>query len=353
MKTARVVQWTTGLVARQAVRAIADRDDLELVGVYAFSKEKVGVDAGDLVGLDRHLGVEATDDVDALVALAPDCVLYMPLHPDVAHLARLLRSGVNVLTTAFVTGQMLTAEDRSTLEAAALAGSASLFGSGIHPGQTDQLAAMASSICTDVHYVRVAESVDLTMWADNPNQDEFGWGRPKGDPGHAADIERATAVDMDSLDLIARLFGFPLDGVRCEVQFAHATKDLDVPGRVVKTGTVAGVDIRWIGLTSGVDAVEVNLRWTLGTDLEPVWPAPDGFSFEVRGNPNVVLNMMFYPEDLANLTVESMASVGHLVTAMPVVNAIHAVIEARPGLITYADLPPITAPFVPRQKQPS
>jgi hypothetical protein len=32
-----------------------------------------------------------------------------------------------------------------------------------------------------------------------------------------------------------------------------------------------------------------------------------------------------------------------MITAMPVVNAIPAVVAARPGIITYADLPTITA----------
>jgi hypothetical protein len=74
----RVVQWTTGKVASEAVKAIAERPDLELLGVFAFSKEKVGQDAGELTNLGRSLGVTATDDIDALIALKPDCVIYMP-----------------------------------------------------------------------------------------------------------------------------------------------------------------------------------------------------------------------------------------------------------------------------------
>ena len=77
-----MVQWTTGNIAKQAVRAVLDRADLELVGVYAFSAGKAGKDVGHLVGLDRAVGVAATSDIEAIIALKPDCVLYMPLHPD-------------------------------------------------------------------------------------------------------------------------------------------------------------------------------------------------------------------------------------------------------------------------------
>src|SRR3954471_17695393 len=76
--TVRVVQWTTGNVGRCAVRAIVAHPDLELVGCYAFSADKVGRDAGALAGIDP-VGVAATDDIDALLALRPDCVVYTPM----------------------------------------------------------------------------------------------------------------------------------------------------------------------------------------------------------------------------------------------------------------------------------
>src|SRR5687768_8897642 len=94
----RVIQWTTGNVARQTVRAILGRPDLELVGAYAFSPEKEGVDVGTLVGLPDPVGVTATSDVSALLALDPDCVVYSALHIDVDEVAALLRAGVNVVT---------------------------------------------------------------------------------------------------------------------------------------------------------------------------------------------------------------------------------------------------------------
>jgi hypothetical protein len=348
MDRVRVVQWTTGLVARQAVKGIVARPGLQLVGAYAFSPDKVGRDVGELVGLGRTLGIEATDDIDALLALQPDCVVYMPLHPDIDHLVRLLEAGINVATTAFVTGRMLGEQACERLRAAAVAGGASIFGTGIHPGHTDLLAAVASGLCSEIRHVRVLESVDLTLWAAEATQDEFGWGRPAGDPGHAEDVERATVVDVDSLDLIAQLLGVPLDDVRCEVQFAHATKDLDIPGRPVPAGHVAGIDIRWIGLSGPDEIAEINLRWTLGSDLDPAWDPPAGFVFEVRGNPCITMRLDFMPEDLENLTVEEMASFGQLITAMPLVNAIPSVVAARPGFLTYRDLPPVTAPVVPR-----
>lgn len=90
--TYRVVQWTTGNVGRKSVHAVVANSDLDLVGCYAWSPDKVGRDAGELCDLDP-LGVVATDDVDALLALKPDCVVYNPMFADVDELVRILGAG--------------------------------------------------------------------------------------------------------------------------------------------------------------------------------------------------------------------------------------------------------------------
>ncbi|RAY12874.1 dihydrodipicolinate reductase [Actinomadura craniellae] len=336
----RVVQWTTGNVGRQSVVAIAERPELELVGVYAFGKEKVGRDVGELAGLDRPLGVLATDDIEAIIGLAPDCVLYMPLHPDMEHLTRLLRAGINVLTTAsFLTGRAYGQAARAALEEAAQAGNASLFGSGVNPGYADQLAAVASGVCRQVDYVKVFESFDIGMWAGDANQDELGWGRPAGDPGHADDVRKATAPFSDAVEALAELLDATIDDVRCEVDFAHATKDLDLPGRPVKSGTVAGLDVRWFGVSGGVDVVEAHVRWTVTPELDPAWEVAMAYLIEVRGHPQVNLRVEVLPQDMTSMSLEEMLAIGSVITAMPVVNAIPAVVAARPGIVTYADLP--------------
>ena len=75
----RVVQFSTGNVGQHSLRAIIGRPDLQLVGVHAANPAKVGRDASELCGLTEPTGVLATDDLDALIALEPDCVVYTAL----------------------------------------------------------------------------------------------------------------------------------------------------------------------------------------------------------------------------------------------------------------------------------
>src|SRR5258707_1346756 len=69
----RIIQWATGNVGRAAVEGILAHPELELVGAYVTSAAKAGRDVGEICGL-GPIGVRATDDVDAILALEADCV---------------------------------------------------------------------------------------------------------------------------------------------------------------------------------------------------------------------------------------------------------------------------------------
>src|ERR1043165_3560643 len=98
-KTYRIIQWMTGDVGRAGVRHFAESPVFDLVGVLVHSEDKVGKDAGVIAGI-APIGVTATDDGDAIVALDADCVFYTPIIMDVDTVCRLLRSGKNVVTTS-------------------------------------------------------------------------------------------------------------------------------------------------------------------------------------------------------------------------------------------------------------
>ena len=345
-----VVQWTTGNVARQTVRAIQARPDLELVGVYARSPSKDGKDAAELCGLTESSGVLATSDVDALLSLAPDCVVYTPLHPDVGELTAILGQGINVVTSSeFLTGTNLRPEDRTAVESAAESGGASIFGSGMNPGYAQLLAAIGTGISIDVRHIRLTESVDVSLFAGDANMDDLGWGRPEGDPSHAADVEGATLVFAEGVEVLARIVGLRPDDLRCSVEFAIAEKDLNLPGRPIAKGTVAGIDVRWEAIVDGQPLIESHQRWVMSRSIQPAWTVEHGYEVEVAGDPHIKLKLDIWPDvdDLASLTLEDIHSIGMRITGVPLVNAIRGVCAAEPGIRTYADLPTVATRMTP------
>lgn len=99
------VVWGTGNVGRAAIRAVEAHPALKLAHVLVHDPGKVGRDAGALAGLDRHLGVAATDDIEAVLATSPRAVVYAAsgdIRPDeaLADITRAVAGGAVVVTPA-------------------------------------------------------------------------------------------------------------------------------------------------------------------------------------------------------------------------------------------------------------
>jgi 4-hydroxy-tetrahydrodipicolinate reductase len=336
----RVVQWTTGNVGKSSVQAIAANPALELVGCYAWSPEKVGHDAGELCGI-APLGVAATDDVHALLALEPDCVVYNPMWIDTDELVRILAAGVNVVATAaFITGHNQ-GGGRDRLVAACRAGNATLFGTGISPGFAELLAIVSATICQRIDKVTVNEAADTTFYDSPATEIPVGFGKPIDHPDLQAMTAQGTAVFAEAVRLVADALGVELDDIVCEAEYAQTTTDLDLGSWTIPAGCVAGVAASWQGLVGEKVVVELNVRWRKGTTLDPDWQiAQDGWVIQIEGLPTVTLNVGFLPPpDFQAETIADFMVIGHIITAMPAINAIPAVVAAPPGIATYNDLP--------------
>src|SRR4029079_12950919 len=129
--TYRVVQWATGGVGRAAIEGVLAHPDLELAGCWVHSASKHGVDVGTLLGVDP-IGVTATSDVDAALAIDADCALYAPLMADPGVVTRTLRAGTTVVTPR---GWFFPPhEERERFDTICKAAGVTLHGTGIHPG---------------------------------------------------------------------------------------------------------------------------------------------------------------------------------------------------------------------------
>ena len=149
--TLKVIQWATGKVGQRAARAIIDHPGLELVGVHAFSPDKVGKDAGELCGTDET-GVLATDDVEELLALGADCVSYNPLLPNPDELEREFSRPASMSSRLLASSPARNVMGNlyERLDRAARKGGASIFGAGINPGFMNLLAVTLTGLCDRV-----------------------------------------------------------------------------------------------------------------------------------------------------------------------------------------------------------
>jgi hypothetical protein len=331
----RVVQWSTGNIGRRALGVLLDRDDFDLVGVHAFGSDKVGRDAGVLAGR-PPVGVAATGDTDALIELRPDCVNYMPRVIDYELVIRMLRAGINVVTTGdFLTGTHHPAE-LPALEEAARQGSATFLGTGFEPGFINVVAGFLTGACPRVHSVKLVETLDCTTYPVQEVWTVLGFGKPPRaritqlDP----ETQRYGLGYFETLDMIATMLGAELDSKEAFIEPAVLTRDLKLGWVEYAAGTVGGQRRTYRGYRGGRPVVELAICWTMSSDaLDPQWTDPEGFSVVIEGEPRVDATIRFGEpgQDAMTVLMDS--------TAIAAVNAIPFVCAAQPGVITPIDLP--------------
>jgi hypothetical protein len=158
----RVIQWATGGVGRAAIEGVLAHPDLELVGAWVHSPDKEGVDLGAILNREP-LGVRGTGDVDTLLALEADCVVYSPFMADPKVVADILASGKNVVTPL---GWFYPAQtERERFDSLARQSGVTLHGTGIHPGGiTEIFPLMISALSGSITHVRAEEFSDIRTY---------------------------------------------------------------------------------------------------------------------------------------------------------------------------------------------
>ena len=345
----RVIQWSTGGVGCRAIRAIASRPDLELIGVWVHSEKKAGKDAGVLMGMDP-LGVVTTQDADALLKMDADCVCYTAAGSDLGEgrlrecideFCRILESGKNIVTTSvpgltFPKGYAADTTER--LEAACQAGGSSLFASGIEPGFAGDLFPL--TLLTMSESVISVRAQEIFNYADYPvafvMNEVFGFGKA---PDYKPFITMGGAMISQwgpSLKMVAHALGAELDEIRETYETEVTDKKLEVACGVIEAGTVGAVRFQIIGVIDGRDAIVIEHVNRMSNDLAPNWAAAPSGTYRViiEGMPNITCEFQ-----VGSRPGDDHSEHGMVATAMRVVNAIPAVCDADPGLVSALDLP--------------
>lgn len=334
----RVVQWATGNVGAESLKAILMDPRLELVGVRVFSQEKQGVDAGELCDMPAT-GVRATTRTEEILALDADCVAYMPRHADLEEVCALLQSGKNVICTPFLFyGEALPMEEREKLRKACEAGGSSVHGTGIHPGFAGMVLPLAmSGMSRSIRHIRIQEKADWTFYnSPRITFDNMRFGHPPEEARLEANpfARFNAAIFEQQIHMLARALGAELDEVTVDQDLAIATEDYDVMAGHVGADTVNGQRYRWRGRERGETILEIDALWTLGGSYPEDWPKPrEGWTVAIEGEPSLqahFLSLASFERSDASMAEHVHAS--DIATAMLAVNTIPALCEAPVGI---------------------
>jgi 2,4-diaminopentanoate dehydrogenase len=340
----RVIQWATGAQGVESIRAMIDRDDLELVGGWVHTEAKEGADLGVLAGREP-IGITATRDLETVLALDADCVAYMPRNTSLDDVCAILASGKNVVTTAFLFyPKALPQAELDRLLAACEQGGSSIHGTGLNPGNLSGVLPLAlSGMCRSIERVTLQERADWSFYeSTNITFDNMRFGRlPEEVTEEASDFLRFNSgIFKEEIELVAEALGAEIDEITTDVDLVLAQQDHDIFGITLAAGTVSGQRWHWQGRREGHTLVEIDALWTVGGEYPPHWPTPaDGWTLTIEGEPSVQAHLLTLASYSRNLPITEHVRAASIATAMQAVNAIPALCQAAPGIRTMADLP--------------
>ncbi|HEY8385961.1 MAG TPA: hypothetical protein VIK82_07065 [Porticoccaceae bacterium] len=332
MKKLRVIQLATGKVGEHALRAILDDPRLDLVGVYVYSADKVGMDAGQLCSR-PPCGVLASNDLDQILLSRPDVAIYTPMLADVSQVEKLLENGVDVISTnLFSNVGGVQGEVRQRLESACERGNSSFHVTGVHPGWANALAVSLTGVCRRVDCVSLYESADCSEYESPETWLALGMSLPEA----TAEVESVARMSLqsfaDATQRMAEAMSVSLDELRFGVEFAKASARTDLGWLCLERGTIAAIRGGWDGIVNGRTVVRTRVAWYLTDRLEQDWHFDDDhYHLVVDGDPGVECRVRFIPQPdwQPNDTLIS--------TALPAIHAIFNVHDAPAGILGLKD----------------
>ena len=340
MSALRVVQWATGTTGKLSLRALIERDDLELVGVRVYDPAKVGKDAGELIGVPAT-GVTTTDRIEDIVALDPDVVVYMgsvESNPDgcFGDVADLLRAGIDVVATgsSFVDTRAFAEERYDAIAAASREGRSTFLGLGLFPGFWGEvIAPMLSRLAFRTGNIVVRESLSYAGYESAPLMfDVMGYGQP-ADSTYArlSDPSQAANAFVGTASVVAKALGATVESIEPFRETAITEHELQVAAGTIPAATVGAMKLGLRAKCGPLTITVEHVTW-MDPDVKPEWSGREGYEIEFDGAPTMRASLVL------GTNGEDHTDMGCLATAMHAVHAIPVVHAAPPGVLDLADV---------------
>lgn len=333
MKKIKIVLYGVGPIMNYIANLLLQKKGAEIVGAIDTDPTKVGKDLGELIGIEKQLGIMVSDDPDAILSKTKAEVV---IHATKSYLdgiypqiAKAIEYGANVVSTAeelaypYVTNPSLA----RSIDKSAKAHGVTVLGTGIAPGFLhDTLVIVFTGICQRVDNIKVVTVSDASLMRP-AFQKKIGVGMTVEEFKEAVQKELITLhVGLrNSIGLVASALSLELDKIE-ELPPEPVLAETSIRSEYteVKPGQVVGVKQYARGLKEGKEVIAFDFRSYVGAGETYNEILIEGLpSFKIK--PEFILGKEIWTPDLG--------------TAAVIVNSIPHVINAPSGLLTMKDLP--------------
>ncbi len=322
----RVLVYGLGPIGASVARQLVARKGFALVGAVDVDREKVGLDVGQVIDLERRLKVRVTNDAVGCIRQARPDVVVMCTSSSLKKALPSIETVLKLRTPIVSTTEELSypvGRNRTiarAIDQMAKKAKVAVVGTGVNPGfAMDALPVMLSGVCERVDSVRVDRVQDARI-RRLPFQQKIGAGLTVDQ--FAAKVKDGSVRHVglaESITMIARAFGWTLNEISDEIQPKLAKVPVESDLLAVDPGYVCGIVQDGIGYRKGLPVITLHMEAYLG--------APESYdTVTIEGLPRIVQR------------IEGGLH-GDIATASIAVNAVPQVLRVAPGLRTMIDMP--------------
>jgi len=328
MQNVKIVLYGVGAVGTMIAKFLLQKKGVEIVGAVDIAENKVGKDLGEVLSLEKKLGIKVSSDIDTILEKAkPDIAIHTTssfLKDTFPQLAAIVKHGVNVVSTCEELSYPQVSEPilAEKLDTLAKNYDATVLGTGINPGfLMDTLVITLTAPCQRVERI-IATRVMNAATRRLPFQKKIGAGLTIEEFKRRIETKQITGhVGLEqSIGMIADALGWKLDKISVEAaEPVIAEKAVESKDIKVKAGNAAGLRQKAKGFIKNNEVITLDFQAYIGAKEEYD-------AVKIEGVPNI--NQKIQP-----------CVHGDLGTVAMVVNSIPKVINAPAGLHTMKDLP--------------
>jgi 4-hydroxy-tetrahydrodipicolinate reductase len=328
MRKLRVILYGVGAVGSLIAKFLLEKEGVEIVGAVDIAKNKVGKDLGEVLSIERKLGIKVSADADALFSkIKADIAIHTTssfLKDTFPQIASIIKYGVKVISTCEELTYPYYTEPKLAKELDTLAKkhNATVLGTGINPGfLMDTLVITLTAVCQKIEKIEAARVMNAATRRLS-FQRKIGAGLTVEEFRQKIENKQITGhVGLEeSIAIIAAALAWKLEKIVVEsVEPVIAKKSVRSNDIKVNAGEVAGLRQKARGVMKNKEVITLDFQAYIGAREEYD-------AITIDGVPSV--NQKIQP-----------CVHGDIGTIAMVVNSIPKVIKASPGLLTMKDLP--------------
>jgi 4-hydroxy-tetrahydrodipicolinate reductase len=326
MSTIRTLHVGLGPIGAAVAKQIAVRPGFKIVGGVDVDTAKIGRDLGDVVGLNKRIGVRVSGDLaKTMKSSKPDIVILCTsssiktVMPQIEAILKAKKPIISTTEELSYPGYTHIRQARQ-IHGWAKKAKVGVLATGVNPGfAMDALPIALTAVCERVDRVVVNRVQDARI-RRLPFQQKIG-------AGLTTEQFQKKVVDgsvrhvglTESIAMIADALGWTLDRITDDIEPRLAAVTISSEYLAVDAGYVCGIVQQGVGYRKGEPVIRLHMEAYLG--------APESYdSVEIEGSPNLSMKI-------------AGGIHGDVATASIVVNSIPRVLESAPGLHTMRDLP--------------